>query len=113
VPNLYVVQSAANPSPRREKSQTEFEKKFVQVKVDSNGQPLHPHATATDGELILATNKKTMSNADLCHRVGVEGGKVEDCGRFKPLSVSESLELGLVGFETQVPEEIEPSDAEA
>jgi hypothetical protein len=111
VSNLFIVQSAANPSPSREKIQTEFEEKVLQVKVDSDEQTLHPHAVDTDGEIIPATNKTTPSNADLGTCVGVEGGKIEDAGRFKPLSVNEAIDLGLQGFETQVPEEIEPSEA--
>jgi hypothetical protein len=110
VPNLYAVQSAANPSPSREKVQTEFEEKFLPIKLDSNGQPLHTHATDTHGELILATNKKTPSNADLGARVGTNG-KIDDAGWFKPLSTTESHELGLIGWETQLHDVGEQSEA--
>jgi len=123
VPNLYIVQECSDnlryirtvPSEEPDVTvpQQEFEKKFLQVKVDSEGQMLHPHAADMDGELILATSKTTPSNFDLCHNTGVEGGKIEDCGRFKPLSVNEAAELGLTGFETQKPEEIEPDEASA
>ena len=120
VPNLYVVQECSvNPRHLRtvpsEKfdetvPQEEFERNFLPIKLDSNGQPLHPYATGTDGELILATNKKTPSNADL----GTTGcfGQVVDAGRFKPLSVSEANELGLQGWETQIHVVGEQSEAE-
>jgi hypothetical protein len=90
--------------PRSEEQQQKFEKGMFQIKHNDHGELVSPYASDGQGGVVRTGNGQRghssglgiNPNWDLGKRTGVEGGRVEDCGKSAPLTKDESREWGLL-----------------